>query len=127
MEVEVDDLLDEFTPQTRRNFQQVLYGLGDGLASRGQDFNDTLSALRPLTKDSRDVFGEIAAPSTQLARLLRTYTATADELAARPESLAGILRSGATRDDSSTHRERSSRDSAVIRAGDRLRSPDKTR
>jgi virulence factor Mce-like protein len=95
-EVEVDDLLDEFTPQTRRNFQQVLYGLGDGLASRGQDFNDTLGALRPLTKDSQAVFGEIAAPSTQLDRLLRTYSATADELAAHPENLAGILQSGAT-------------------------------
>jgi virulence factor Mce-like protein len=95
VEVEVDDLLDEFTPSTRRNFQRVLGGLGNGFASRGQDFNDSLSALRPLTKDSHTVFGEIAAPSTQLGRLLRTYTATADELAAQPENLAGILQSGA--------------------------------
>jgi virulence factor Mce-like protein len=96
VEVEVDDLLDEFTPRTRRNFQEVLGGLGDGLAARGQDFNDTLTSLRPLVKDSQAVFGEIAAPSTQLTRLLRTYTATADELAAQPGSLAGILSSGAT-------------------------------
>jgi virulence factor Mce-like protein len=96
VEVEVDDLLDEFTPSTRRNFQSVLGGLGNGFASRGQDFNDTLAALRPLVKDSHTVFGEIAAPSTQLDRLLRTYTATADELAAKPENLAGILQSGAT-------------------------------
>jgi virulence factor Mce-like protein len=93
-EVEVDDLVDEFDIPTRRHFQQVLGGLGTGLASRGQDFNDSLSALRPLVKDSRTVLGELAAPSTQLDRLLSTYTATADELAARPGSLAGILRSG---------------------------------
>jgi virulence factor Mce-like protein len=95
VEVEVDDLLDEFTPRTRRNLQRVLGGLGTGLASRGQDFNDTLTALRPLVKDSHAVFGEIAAPSTRLDRLLRTYAATADELAAQPENLAGILQSGA--------------------------------
>jgi phospholipid/cholesterol/gamma-HCH transport system substrate-binding protein len=93
-EVEVDDLVDEFDPSTRRHFQQVLGGLGTGFASRGQDFNDSLSALRPLVKDSRTVFGELAAPSTQLDRLLSAYTATADELAANPENLAGILRAG---------------------------------
>jgi phospholipid/cholesterol/gamma-HCH transport system substrate-binding protein len=96
VEVEVDELLDEFTPQTRRHFQEVLGGLGDGLASRGQDFNDTLTSLRPLVKDSHAVFGEIAAPAARLDRLLRAYTATADELAAQPGDLAGILRSGAT-------------------------------
>jgi len=97
VEVEVDDLVDEFTPSTRRNLQQVLGGLGTGFASRGQDFNDSFSALRPLVKDSHTVFGEIAAPSTQLDRLLHTYTATADELAAKPENLAGILESGPPR------------------------------
>jgi virulence factor Mce-like protein len=96
VEVEIDDLLDEFTPRTRRNLQATLGGLGDGLASRGQDTGDTLGALRPLTKDTRTVFGEIAAPSTRLDRLLRSYTATADELAAQPGNLAGILQSGAT-------------------------------
>jgi virulence factor Mce-like protein len=94
-EVEVDDLVDEFDASTRRHFQQVLGGLGTGFASRGQDFNDSLAALRPLVKDSHTVFGELAAPSTQLDRLLRTYAVTADELAAQPGNLAGILRSGA--------------------------------
>lgn len=94
-EVEVDDLVDEFTPSTRRNLQEVLTGTGTGFASRGQDFNDSLAALRPLVKDSATVFGDLAAPSTQFTRLLRTYTATADELAANPENLAGILQNGA--------------------------------
>jgi ABC-type transporter Mla subunit MlaD len=93
-EVEVDDLVDEFDPTTRRHLAQVLGGLGTGFASRGQDFNDSLASMRPLVKDSRTVFGELAAPSTQLARLLRAYAATGDELAAHPENLAGILRSG---------------------------------
>jgi len=92
--VEVDDLVDEFDIPTRRHLQETLGGLGTGFASRGQDFNDSFAALRPLVKGSHAVFGELAAPSTQLTRLLRTYTATADELGARPEDLAGILRSG---------------------------------
>jgi virulence factor Mce-like protein len=93
-EVEVDDLLDEFDIPTRRHLAQVLGGLGTGFASRGQDFNDSLSALRPLIKDSHTVLADLTAPSTRFTRLLRTYAATSDELAANPENLAGLLRAG---------------------------------
>ena len=65
-EVEVDELIDEFDAPTRRNLQEVLGGLGTGLAARGLAFNDSLASLRPLVKDSKTVFGELAAPSTGL-------------------------------------------------------------
>jgi phospholipid/cholesterol/gamma-HCH transport system substrate-binding protein len=94
-EVEVDDLVDEFDPETRRHLAEVLGGLGTGLASRGLDFNASLEALRPLVQGSRTVLGQIAAPSTRFKRLLQTYADTAAELAANPESLAGIIRNGA--------------------------------
>jgi virulence factor Mce-like protein len=94
-EVEVDEVIDEFDPPTRRNLAEVLGGLGTGLASRGLDFNDSLASLRPLVRDSKTVFGEVAAPSAGLDRLIRAYAATAAELGATPEDVAGIVRGGA--------------------------------
>jgi ABC-type transporter Mla subunit MlaD len=94
-EVEVDEVIDEFDPPTRQNFQEVLGGLGTGFAARGLDFNDSLASLRPLVEDSRIVFGELAAPSTGLPRLISAYAATATELGINPEEVAGIIAGGA--------------------------------
>jgi virulence factor Mce-like protein len=94
-EVEVDELVDEFDAPTRRRFARVIGGLGTGLASRGLDFNASLSSLRPLTKHSRTVFGALADPRTGLERFIRTYAAAASELGAQPENLTGILVGGA--------------------------------
>jgi virulence factor Mce-like protein len=94
-EVEVDEVVDEFDPATRRHFAEVLGGLGTGFASRGIDFNDSLASLRPLVQDSKTVLGELAAPSTGLRQLIRAYAATATELGVHPEQVAGIVRGGA--------------------------------
>jgi phospholipid/cholesterol/gamma-HCH transport system substrate-binding protein len=94
-EVEVDDLIDEFDASTRRHLQEVLNGLGTGLASRGLDFNASLESLRPLVKDSRTTFSVLADPSAQFTRLLRAFADTSTELGAHPEYLAGIVQSGA--------------------------------
>jgi virulence factor Mce-like protein len=94
-EVEVDEVIDEFDPPTRRRLQEVLGGLGTGLASRGLDFNDSLASLRPLVRDSTTVFGQLAAPATELPRLISAYAATVTELGVNPEDLAGIIQNGA--------------------------------
>jgi len=94
-EVEVDDLVDEFDATTRRHLQEVLNGLGTGFASRGLDFNASLESLRPLVKDSRTIFDVLTARSTELPRFLRSFADVSTELGARPEYLAGIVRSGA--------------------------------
>jgi phospholipid/cholesterol/gamma-HCH transport system substrate-binding protein len=93
-EVEVDEVLDEFDAPTRRHFQEVLGGLGTGLAARGDDFNASLAALRPLTKDSVTVLGELADPATRLGDFVRAYAAFATELGTNPENLAGLIRNG---------------------------------
>jgi virulence factor Mce-like protein len=93
-EVEVDEVLDEFDAQTRRNFQEVLNGLGTGFASRGLDFNASLASLRPLTKNSVVVLRELADPATRLGDFVRAYAAFATELGTNPENVAGLLRNG---------------------------------
>ncbi len=118
-EVEVDDLVDEFDAPTRRHLQEVLGGLGTGFAARGLDFNDSLASLRPLVKDSKSVFGELAAPSTELPRLIDTYAATIDELAANPDDLAGIVRNGGSTLDAL---DQPALDRAIQRSPDTLSS-----
>ena len=93
-EVEVDEVVDEFDAPTRRHLQQVLTGLGTGFAARGLDVNASLAALRPFVKSSNVVFSDLADPETRLATFVRAFAATADELGAHPEDLAGVLRSG---------------------------------
>ena len=93
-EVEVDEVLDEFDAPTRRHFQEVLTGVGTGFASRGLDFNATLASLRPLTRDSVTVLGELADPATRLGDFVRAYAAFATELGTDPENVAGLLRNG---------------------------------
>jgi virulence factor Mce-like protein len=94
-EVEVDELVDEFDAPTRRNLAAVLSGLGTGFAGRGLDINASLESMRPLIESTRTVFGALAAPSTHLDRLISSFAATAAELGAEPQALAGILEGGA--------------------------------
>jgi virulence factor Mce-like protein len=118
-EVEVDDLVDEFDAPTRRHLQEVLGGLGTGFAARGLDFNNSLASLRTLVKSSKAVFGELAAPSTELPRLIDTYAATIDELAANPDDLAGVVQNGASTLDAL---DQPALDHAIERSPDTLSS-----
>jgi hypothetical protein len=87
--------VDEFDAPTRRHLQQVLTGLGTGLASRGLDLNASLASLRPLVHSSDTVLTNLANPETRLTTFIRAFAATADELGAHPEDLSGIVRNAA--------------------------------
>jgi virulence factor Mce-like protein len=95
-EPEVADVIDEFDAPTRHHLQQVLQGLGTGFAGRGLDLNASISALRPFVKSAHTVFTDLANPDTRLSTFLRAFAATADELGAHPEDLAGIVQNGGT-------------------------------
>jgi phospholipid/cholesterol/gamma-HCH transport system substrate-binding protein len=94
-EPQVDDLVDEFDATTRRHLQEVIGGLGTGLASRGLDTNRSLEALHPFVKNSRTVFSVLSARSSEFPRLLHSFADVASELGAHPDYLAGIVQSGA--------------------------------
>ncbi len=79
--VELDDVLNTFSPAARRGAQQTLTGFGSGLAGRGQSLNVAIEELNPLLRDLRPVAANLADPKTRLDRLFPALGATADEVA----------------------------------------------
>ena len=73
--VQFDDIFKTFNPPTRRAIQQNLAGLGNTLAARGSDLNDTIASLPALLFYLRPVTAYLAAPSTQLTRLFTSLNA----------------------------------------------------
>jgi virulence factor Mce-like protein len=72
---ELDDFFSTFDERTRTNIDRNLDYFGTALAGRGTALNRTLASLPALFGDLPPVMRTLAAPDTQLQRLL---TATAD-------------------------------------------------
>ncbi len=68
---ELDDFFAIFDEPTRRNVESVLDYFGTALAGRGRSLNQTLAATPELFGDLPPVMRNLAAPSTQLERMLR--------------------------------------------------------
>jgi len=68
--VQFEDLFQTFNPKTRTAVQQNLVGFGDTLAARGSALNDTIASLPRLLGHLEPVAQYLAAPNTQLTRLL---------------------------------------------------------
>ncbi len=68
---ELDDFFAIFDEPTRQNVERVLDHLGTALAGRGRSLNQTLAALPDLFGDLPPVMRNLAAPDTQLQRMLQ--------------------------------------------------------
>lgn len=68
--VQIDDVFKTFDPKTRSAIQQNLTGFGDALTARGGALNDTIASLPQLLGHLEPVARYLAAPSTELTRLL---------------------------------------------------------
>jgi virulence factor Mce-like protein len=68
--VELDEFLNMFDPQTRAASQQSLEGFGTAFGGRGESINTAIGALRPLLRDIVPAMRNLAAPETQLRRLI---------------------------------------------------------
>jgi virulence factor Mce-like protein len=79
--VQLTDLLDVFDHATANSIRNVLGGLGDGLAGRGNDLNATIASLAGLAQPLTRVLGALASPRAQLAGFLHGYEATVGALA----------------------------------------------
>jgi virulence factor Mce-like protein len=68
--VQFEDIFQMFDPKTRTAVQRNLVGFGDALAGRGSALNDTIASLPALLGYLRPVTAYLAAPNTELTRLL---------------------------------------------------------
>ena len=79
--VELDEVFDAFDDATRKALQRTTRGLGNGLAGRGVDFNESVALAPELAGRAEDVFRNVADPRTQLRRAVRALARVTDELA----------------------------------------------
>ncbi|HTU87484.1 MAG TPA: MlaD family protein [Solirubrobacteraceae bacterium] len=69
--VDLDQVLDMFSPPTRTGVVASTTGFSDGLAGRGISVNDAIGAFVPLLGDLAPVARNLASPHTDLAGFLR--------------------------------------------------------
>ena len=79
--VELDEVFNTFDAATRRHLQKTVSALGDGVAGRGIDFNESLTRFPELAGRGERVFRNVADPATRLRRALRALQRVTDELA----------------------------------------------
>ncbi|MDQ6817250.1 MAG: MlaD family protein [Actinomycetota bacterium] len=68
--VQLDQIFSTFNPPTRTAVQNSLVGIGDTLAGRGSDLNDTIALLPKLFGHLAPVAHDLSQPSTGLSRFL---------------------------------------------------------
>jgi virulence factor Mce-like protein len=73
--VQIDDVFNTFTPQTRTAIQGGLVGIGNTLAGRGEALSETLQNLPPLLGNLTPVATNLASPQTQLTRFFNNTDA----------------------------------------------------
>ena len=73
--VQFEDIFQTFNPRTRQAIQSNLVGIGNTLAGRGSDLNDTIASLPELLGHLAPVAAYLSNPTTQLTRFLRSLNA----------------------------------------------------
>jgi virulence factor Mce-like protein len=68
---DLDQVLNMFSPPTRRGVQQSTIGFGEAVAGRGYDLNRAIGKFLPLISNLLPVTTNLASPSTDLAGFLR--------------------------------------------------------
>jgi virulence factor Mce-like protein len=90
--VQLDQVFDMFTPPVRRAVGSSLVGVGDVLAGRGADLNQTIEDLPPLLSRLTPVARYLAAPSSELVGFLRSldgFTGTLSPVSGTAAALLG--------------------------------------
>lgn len=94
--VDLDQAFATFGPNTRRGLRGSLAELGDMVAGRGAQFNDTVGSVRDLLGPLDNVLGLLAAPATHLDRFIGGLAATTGTLAPVAPRISSLLANGAT-------------------------------
>ena len=94
--VQLDDIFSTFNPPTRRAIQNSLVGIGDTLAGRGSDLNDTIATLPRLFGHLAPVAHDLSAPSTGLSRFLTSLNSFMGAIAPVAQTNARLFGEAAT-------------------------------
>lgn len=86
----LDDVLSTFDPKTRAATSSAIRELGEGLAGHGEDLHVAVLNSPDLLRDLGTVSRAAAAPSTDLAGLLRSTEALASRFDGREQQLAEL-------------------------------------
>jgi virulence factor Mce-like protein len=94
--VELDEAFNVFDDETTRGLQSTITALGDALAGRGQDINDTIVWTRRVMPPLQRVLRTAIADETQLGRFVRGTASAAGAVAPVSPALVSLLDGAAT-------------------------------
>jgi virulence factor Mce-like protein len=94
--VDLSDAFRVFGPNTARGLRGAIYGLGDAVAGRGTQFNDTIYQLRRLIGPLESLLRLFASPSTGLPQFISGAAATTGALAPVAPAISALLANGAS-------------------------------
>jgi phospholipid/cholesterol/gamma-HCH transport system substrate-binding protein len=92
--VELDELVREFNEPTRRAMQRFVTGLAVALNGRGEDINDSLGHLDPISGDASTVLDSLDRQRRALRSLVSDTGTVFNALGRRQGELSGLVRAG---------------------------------
>jgi phospholipid/cholesterol/gamma-HCH transport system substrate-binding protein len=92
--VELDELVREFNEPTRRAMQRFVTGLSVALSGRGEDINNSLGNLDPLTGDASTVLDSLDRQRRAVRALISDTGTVFNALGRRQGELSGLVRAG---------------------------------
>ncbi|MCL2418590.1 MAG: MlaD family protein [Conexibacteraceae bacterium] len=90
--VDLDQVLDMYTPPTQQAVAETTLGFGQALAGRGAGLNRAIGAFVPLVQRLAPVMHNLAAPRTNLTGFIRGLGAFASALAPVADQQASLYR-----------------------------------
>ena len=104
-DVDADEVLSALDADTRDYLVLLINGAGGGLRGRGTDLREVFRRLGPLHRDLRRLNSAVAERRENLARLVRDYGGTVDELGKRDRDLTRLVVSASAVFDSLAREE----------------------
>jgi phospholipid/cholesterol/gamma-HCH transport system substrate-binding protein len=89
---DLDQVLNMFTPPTRKGVQQSTIGFGEAVAGRGFDLNRAIGKFLPLVSNLLPVATNLASPSTDLAGFFRGLEQFSSALAPVAQTQASLFK-----------------------------------
>jgi virulence factor Mce-like protein len=93
--VDLDTAFRTFGPATQRGLRNTTAQLGEAVAGRGTQFNDSIYQLHQLIGPLDNLLGLLASPNTHLARFISGAAATTGALAPVAPTISALLSDGA--------------------------------